>query len=43
MPNLPTDGSHRIPIRRYVCEFLVSALSFWFIAWILPGISIRDW
>ncbi len=38
-----TVGSERIPIRRYVTEFLVSAVSFWFIAWILPGISIRDW
>ena len=30
-------------MRRYVLEFGVSALSFWFIAWVLPGLSIRDW
>ena len=43
MPSTETSKSVRIPIHRYVTEFLVSAVSFWFIAWILPGISIRDW
>ncbi len=43
MPSTDISRSVRIPLRRYVTEFLVSALSFWFIAWVLPGISIRDW
>ena len=43
MPSIETSKSIRIPIHRYVVEFIVSGLSFWFIAWILPGISIRDW
>ncbi len=43
MPSIETSKSIRIPIHRYVAEFIVSALSFWFIAWILPGISIHDW
>ncbi len=43
MPSIETSKSIRIPIHRYVVEFVVSGLSFWFIAWILPGISIRDW
>jgi putative membrane protein len=40
---MPTVKSERIPLHRYVTEFLVSAVSFWFIAWVMPGISIRDW
>ncbi len=31
-----------VPLRRHVVEFVVTALSFWFIAWILPGISIEN-
>lgn len=31
-----------IPLRRYVIEYLITAFSFWFIAWILPGISIAN-
>ena len=30
-------------VRRVVVEFAVSALSFWFTAWILPGISVSTW
>src|SRR6187431_318303 len=40
---MPTVKSERIPFRRYVTEVFVSALSFWFIAWVMPGLSIRDW
>jgi putative membrane protein len=43
VPSIETSKSNRIPIHRYVTDFVVSGLSFWFIAWILPGISIRDW
>ncbi len=31
-----------VPLRRHVIEFLVTSLSFWFVAWILPGIAIAD-
>jgi uncharacterized membrane protein YvlD (DUF360 family) len=31
-----------VPFRRHLVEFLITAVSFWFVAWILPGISIRD-
>lgn len=32
-----------IPARYYVIEFVVAALSFWLVAWILPSITLRDW
>lgn len=31
-----------IPVRAYVVEFVISALSFWFVAWLLSSINIRD-
>jgi uncharacterized membrane protein YvlD (DUF360 family) len=42
VPSPDPTPSNKIPLHRYVSEFVVTALSFWFIAWILPGISIRD-
>ncbi len=41
-PTLPSRTPGRIPFRRHVIEFLITSVSFWFIAWIMPGISIRD-
>jgi hypothetical protein len=43
IPELPVRSSAQVPLRRHVIEFVVTAFSFWFIAWILPGISIGDW
>jgi len=31
-----------VPLRRHAIEFVVTAFSFWFVAWILPGITIAD-
>ena len=31
-----------VPLRRHAVEFVITALSFWFTAWILPGIAIAD-
>ena len=31
-----------VPLRRHAIEFVVTALSFWFIAWVLPGIAVAD-
>jgi uncharacterized membrane protein YvlD (DUF360 family) len=32
-----------VPFKRHLIEFLVTAFSFWFVAWILPGISMSQW
>lgn len=32
-----------VPVRNHLIEFIVSALSFWFVAWLLPSITLRDW
>jgi uncharacterized membrane protein YvlD (DUF360 family) len=31
-----------VPLRRHAIEFVVTAFSFWLVAWILPGISIGN-
>ena len=31
-----------VPLRRHAIEFVITALSFWFTAWVLPGIAIAD-
>ena len=41
-PTLPSRTPGRIPLWRHLVEFLVSSVSFWFVAWILPGITIAD-
>ncbi len=41
-PTLPRRTPGRIPLRRHVVEFLITAFSFWLIAWILPSISIAN-
>ncbi|HYN33724.1 MAG TPA: phage holin family protein, partial [Ilumatobacteraceae bacterium] len=41
-PTLPSRTPGRIPLRRHLIELVITSVSFWFIAWILPGISIRD-
>jgi len=41
-PTLPSRTPGRIPLWRHLVEFLVSSVSFWFVAWILPGIKIAD-
>ena len=41
-PTLPRRTPGRIPFRRHVVEFLITAFSFWLIAWILPSISIAN-
>jgi putative membrane protein len=30
-------------VRRHIIEFAVTAVAFWFVAWVLPAISVRDW
>ena len=45
---LPSAPSARltvrgVPLRRHVTSFLVSVVSFWLVAWILPAIQLRDW
>ena len=32
-----------VPLRRHAVEFVVTAVSFWLVAWILPAITMRDW
>ena len=41
-PTLPPRTPGRVPLRRHVIEFAITAVSFWLVAWLLPGISIRD-
>jgi putative membrane protein len=41
-PTLPRRTPGRIPLRRHLIEWLITSVSFWFIAWIMPGISIND-
>lgn len=39
----PTVDSRKIPAHRYVTEFVITGLTFWIVAWILPSFSIDDW
>jgi uncharacterized membrane protein YvlD (DUF360 family) len=32
-----------VPLRRHAIEFVVTAFSFWLVAWALPAITTRDW
>jgi uncharacterized membrane protein YvlD (DUF360 family) len=41
-PTLPSRTPGRIPLRRHLIEFAITAVSFWLVAWIMPSISIRD-
>jgi len=41
-PTLPRRTPGRVPLRRHLVEYLITSVSFWLIAWILPGISIAD-
>jgi uncharacterized membrane protein YvlD (DUF360 family) len=41
-PTLPSRQPGRIPLRRHLIEFLITAVSFWFLAWILPGFTLAD-
>jgi uncharacterized membrane protein YvlD (DUF360 family) len=41
-PTLPSRQPGGIPLRRHLIEFLITAVSFWFLAWILPGFTLAD-